>query len=163
VIARVFKDDSRLLLPDATGIAAEERAPAGSRVPNESSWWENCETSAIGRALANMGYATSSEDRPSREEMEKVNAYDDRVVSVQSAEVFHQAPTPYEVARAGPAVSDKATGPQLKAIGNMGHAAGYDSATMIEMWGNAELLTKRQASDIIDGLKKQLDDLNKGN
>lgn len=43
----------------------------GSSYINKTSALENCETSAIGRALANMGYATSV-NRPSREEMAKV-------------------------------------------------------------------------------------------
>ncbi len=38
---------------------------------NSTSALENCETSAIGRALANAGYATHGK-RPSREEMNKV-------------------------------------------------------------------------------------------
>ena len=40
---------------------------------NVSSWVENCETSAVGRALANMGYTGTKAQRPSREEMDKVN------------------------------------------------------------------------------------------
>lgn len=67
----------------ATGIASETRAyvserqtPGHNRV-NEISWVENCETSAIGRACANYGMATSGADRPSREEMEKVARYED--------------------------------------------------------------------------------------
>ena len=56
--------------PDSTGIAAEEKGKGG--MANSTSWHENGETSAIGRALANMGYATSNKDRPSREEMQKV-------------------------------------------------------------------------------------------
>lgn len=40
---------------------------------NKTSFIENCETSAIGRALANMGFAVKDgEPRPSRQEMEKV-------------------------------------------------------------------------------------------
>lgn len=38
---------------------------------NYSSYIENCETSAIGRALANAGYSGSKGSRPSREEMQK--------------------------------------------------------------------------------------------
>lgn len=38
---------------------------------NKTSHVENCETSAVGRALANMGYATDAR-RPSRNEMLKV-------------------------------------------------------------------------------------------
>lgn len=42
----------------------------GEGYVNKTSHLENCETSAIGRALANAGYQGSK--RPSREEMEKV-------------------------------------------------------------------------------------------
>lgn len=56
--------------PDSTGIAAEEKGKGG--MANSTSWHENGETSAIGRALVNMGYADSNKDRPSREEMSKV-------------------------------------------------------------------------------------------
>lgn len=54
--------------PDAVGYAVEV---AGSGMVNKTNWEENGETSAIGRALANLGYATSAEKRPSREEMSK--------------------------------------------------------------------------------------------
>lgn len=53
--------------PIATGYAHEL---VGSTPVNKTSALENCETSAIGRALANMGYAPKGA-RPSREEMEK--------------------------------------------------------------------------------------------
>lgn len=54
--------------PDATGYAEESvatsTAPKGSLV-------ETCETSSIGRALANLGFSAKG-NRPSREEMQKV-------------------------------------------------------------------------------------------
>jgi hypothetical protein len=54
----------------ATGYAEEVR---GSGNVNRTSHVENCETSAIGRALANCGMAGSDmTKRPSREEMSKV-------------------------------------------------------------------------------------------
>jgi len=52
----------------ATGYAEEKDSDRGV---NATSALENCETSAIGRALANAGYATKGR-RPSREEMVKV-------------------------------------------------------------------------------------------
>ena len=54
----------------ATGYAEEVR---GSGNVNRTSHVENCETSAVGRALANAGMAGSDvSKRPSREEMSKV-------------------------------------------------------------------------------------------
>jgi hypothetical protein len=52
----------------STGYAEEKDSDRGV---NATSALENCETSAIGRALANAGYATKGR-RPSREEMVKV-------------------------------------------------------------------------------------------
>lgn len=51
----------------ATGLAHEQITEKGV---NSKSALENCETSAIGRALANLGYAAKGR-RASREEMEK--------------------------------------------------------------------------------------------
>ena len=53
----------------ATGYAEET---VSTRGVNQTSALENCETSAIGRALANAGYAPKGK-RPSREEMSKVS------------------------------------------------------------------------------------------
>ena len=67
--AEVFKqeEDAR---PVATGIAQETKGQGG--FANADAWMENCETSAIGRALANWKYQGSDKARPSREEMSKV-------------------------------------------------------------------------------------------
>ena len=54
----------------STGYAEET---VSSRGVNQTSALENCETSAIGRALANCGYAPKGK-RPSQEEMKKVIA-----------------------------------------------------------------------------------------
>jgi hypothetical protein len=56
--------------PVATGIAQETKGQGG--FANKDAWVENCETSAIGRALANWMYQGSKAPRPSREEMSKV-------------------------------------------------------------------------------------------
>ena len=67
--AEVFKqeEDAR---PVATGIAQETKGQGG--FANADAWMENCETSAIGRALANWKYQGSTKPRPSKEEMSKV-------------------------------------------------------------------------------------------
>ena len=59
------QDDAR---PQATGFATEIE---GSTPINRSNASENCETSSIGRCLANLGFAAKGK-RPSREEMAKV-------------------------------------------------------------------------------------------
>jgi hypothetical protein len=57
--------------PDATGYAHDSAAQLPSNI--KASALEVCETSAIGRALANLGYAAKGK-RPSREEMSKSSA-----------------------------------------------------------------------------------------
>jgi hypothetical protein len=69
VKAYLFKDAGDVVAW-ATGYAEET---VSSRGVNQTSALENCETSAIGRALANAGYAPKGK-RPSREEMSKVVA-----------------------------------------------------------------------------------------
>ena len=69
VKAYLFKDTSDSVAW-ATGYAEET---VTNRGVNQTSALENCETSAIGRALANAGYAPKGK-RPSREEMSKVVA-----------------------------------------------------------------------------------------
>ena len=67
VMASVYRTEADAK-PWATGHASEDVTERGV---NSTSALENCETSAIGRALANAGYATHGK-RPSREEMVKV-------------------------------------------------------------------------------------------
>lgn len=66
--ASLFKniDDAQ---PCSTGFAEEV---FGSSPVNKTSFVENCETSAIGRACANMNLSAKGK-RPSREEMSKAN------------------------------------------------------------------------------------------
>ena len=64
VLAYLYTDHGEILR--STGMAFEQ---AGQGFVNKTSHLENCETSAIGRALANYNY--SGDKRPSREEMDK--------------------------------------------------------------------------------------------
>ena len=69
VHARIFRTEADLRYW-CSGLAEET---VQGRGVNATSALENCETSAIGRALANAGYATKGK-RASREEMSKVVA-----------------------------------------------------------------------------------------
>ena len=69
VKAYLFKDAQQSTAL-STGLAEEKVTDRGV---NQTSALENCETSAIGRALANAGYAAKGK-RPSQEEMKKVVA-----------------------------------------------------------------------------------------
>jgi len=70
VSAKLYKTEADAK-PCATGLASESISDRGV---NSTSALENCETSAIGRALANAGYAAKGK-RASREEMSKVEQF----------------------------------------------------------------------------------------
>lgn len=80
--AKVWKERTAAqynLPPDAVGYSL---SMAGGRQADKFAWTENCEESAIGRALDNMGYATSN--KCSRDEMEKLQYMKDREQEVAS-------------------------------------------------------------------------------
>lgn len=95
-------------LPVAEGLAEEIR---GSSNVNRTSAVENCETSAIGRALANWIYQASTE-RPSREEMGKVA----RMTPQEGA----GSPQPATPSRLGPEPATDAQKRKLRALGYAG-------------------------------------------
>lgn len=75
--AEVFVNTDEQYKCIATGIAQETKGQGG--FANKDAWVENCETSAIGRALANWNYQGSKAPRPSRQEMSKVGNNEDKV------------------------------------------------------------------------------------
>ena len=100
--ALVFRhaDDVR---PAATGWAAERE---GDGDVNAVACLENTETSAIGRALANLGF-TASRQRPSREEMEKATRVRAKLARQAAREAARVRP---------PAAFDGPTMPPLRAV-----------------------------------------------
>lgn len=146
VKALVYKDaaDAR---PWATGLAEEH---FGDRGPNETSPVENCETSAIGRALANAGYATTSESRPSREEMSKVNrAVGNRVEKVQEVR---------EQVKRGPQ-HDVAADPRFETIkqGAFADPSNQFLADLVKKGGEYGKLSEKQLAAGFNAARKALD------
>lgn len=135
--------------PDATGYAFET---AGGNGPNSTSHEENCETSAIGRALANMGYATSHKDRPSREEMTKANTPPRQQGTSQNT-----VPASQGEKKTGPVEGGKGiTWPQLNMIQALAAELGMEKADLYQFGGfsSSKDLTKAGASTVITRLKE---------
>lgn len=154
--ATVYKhrDDQN---PSSTGYAAEMKG--GSHV-NQTNWHENGESSAIGRALANLGYATSIKDRPSKQEMEKAQRHS--APAAPAPQPQPPRPQPVQPVPAQPRPAQNAGGPPLtenqgralhalagKIWGNDGHD---NLTTVVKKQYNLESvndLTKQQASQLI--------------
>ena len=103
-----------------TGFAEEVR---GSSMVNKTSALENCETSAIGRALANYQYQ-GGKKRSSLEEVVKV---------------YRQGG---ELSASGPTTSTNSEGPTMKQLAML----------RAKNWEGAVPDTKREASQLIDRL-----------
>jgi hypothetical protein len=114
-------------VPTTTGFAEEIR---GSSMVNKTSALENCETSAIGRALANYQYQ-GSKKRASLEEMVKV---------------YRQGEQPQTTTNAAPA--------RTQALGSSSEPPTAKQLGMLRAknWEGAAPTTKREASEIIDRL-----------
>jgi len=107
--AEVFTGNEGDVFPKSSGIAQETKGQGG--FANADAWMENCETSAIGRALANWKYQGSNKKRPSREEMSKSMLKTDESVRKTS-----------EPAKSKPKVETKPVeGSPLKAIKDAGY------------------------------------------
>lgn len=112
VEARIYltREDQLDDLPKATGLAFEID---GSGMTQKANALETCETSAIGRALANMNY--SGNRRASREEMEKAQRgvtpapvidWQARIDALTTVDAARQLYTEAGRAKAGKAVTD---------------------------------------------------------
>jgi hypothetical protein len=114
-------------VPTTTGYAEEIR---GSSMVNKTSALENCETSAIGRALANYQYQ-GSKKRASLEEMVKV---------------YRQGQEPQTTTNAAPA--------RTQALGSSSEPPTAKQLGMLRAknWEGAAPTTKREASELIDRL-----------
>ena len=109
--------------PWTTGLAEET---VQGRGVNATSALENCETSAIGRALANAGYATKGK-RASREEMAKVatqskvkaNIDEVKAKMAQTSNEYvpvEKASDPWEISSAAPVTTMEQAVETVKAV-----------------------------------------------
>jgi hypothetical protein len=119
VFAKLFKTEVDAK-PCATGLAFETITEKGV---NSTSALENCETSAIGRALANAGFAAKGK-RASREEMAKVNNTEPNQYEKKLQERRYGAPGTKSAAiedalRASFAVDNKVGDPQQWTIADV--------------------------------------------
>lgn len=80
--AIIWKESASGVYGDANGHAEEIRTERGV---NSTNALENAETSAIGRALANLSYAGTAASRPSREEMVKASRPQESLQHTQNA------------------------------------------------------------------------------
>ena len=129
-------------VPVATGYAEEVKSDRGV---NATSFVENCETSAIGRAIANCPLqAPASGPRPSRNEMQKV-------------ERLTTPPQPQTHTPSGAFATPK----QIGYIKKLAKDAGMDDLRLLELIQRElnsdeavlELLKSHEASRIIEVLK----------
>jgi hypothetical protein len=129
-------------VPVATGYAEEIKSDRGV---NATSFVENCETSAIGRAIANCPLqAPASGPRPSRNEMQKV-------------ERLTTPPQPQTHTPSGAFATPK----QIGYIKKLAKDAGMDDLRLLELIQRElnsdeavlELLKSHEASRIIEVLK----------
>ena len=140
------KDDKD---PVATGWAEEIKTDRGV---NATSFVENCETSAIGRACANFVFATQGK-RPSREEMAKVSR-------TENPNTGHVSPTPSGASEHTPRGAF-ATPKQIGYIKKLAKDAALDDLRLLELIHRElnddsavlELLKSHEASKIIEVLK----------
>lgn len=110
VFAKLFKTEADAK-PCATGLAFENITEKGV---NSTSALENCETSAIGRALANAGFAAKGK-RASREEMAKVNSneYEKKLEQRRYGSAGSRSAAVEDALRASFAVENKQDDPSL--------------------------------------------------
>lgn len=110
VKALIYKDfdDEKAV---STGYAQEYKGQGG--FANKEAWLENCETSAIGRGLANWKYQGSDKARPSKEEMRKSSGSNTQGETIKS--------TPKGTPKEGVVAASSATPSPAKQLKDAGY------------------------------------------
>jgi hypothetical protein len=133
-------------VPTTTGFAEEIR---GSSMVNKTSALENCETSAIGRALANYQFQ-GSKKRASLEEMVKVYRQGEQAVGDRPA----APPELHHIGRKAPATPLQQAVARTQALGSSSEGPTPKQLAMLRAknYEGQAPSTKREASEIIDRL-----------
>lgn len=139
-------------VPSATGYAEEI---LGSSPVNRTSALENCETSAIGRALANLGFSTKGQ-RPSQEEMSKVARAPKKTLTETIEEVKPAVDKEKKLEALKEEAYAKAKFYKLtgvKADGFLMHLAGVKEFSKID-WYTVSLLSREAWTEAIESWNK---------
>lgn len=158
--------------PTATGFAEETQTPNGGGA-NRNSHIENCETSAIGRALANFKFQGGIE-RPSREEMEKAQRVGTANAGFEEGQRVADAPRNTPAPRPAPRqepqdvrsavaveqAGERATERQIKFCVAIGRESGMTEPELNdwcqELYGtDLDHLNRRDASTLIEALQRR--------
>lgn len=133
-------------VPTTTGYAEEVR---NSSMVNKTSALENCETSAIGRALANYQYQ-GAKKRASLEEIVKVYRQGEQVVGDRPA----APPELHHTNRKAPATPLQQAVARTQALGSSAEPPTAKQMAFLRSknYEGQAPSTKREASQIIDGL-----------
>ena len=135
-------------VPTTTGYAEEVR---NSSMVNKTSALENCETSAIGRALANYQYQ-GAKKRASLEEIVKVYRQGEQVVGDRPA----APPELHHMSRKAPATPLQQAVARTQALGSSAEPPTAKQMAFLRSknYEGQAPSTKREASQIIDGLTR---------
>ena len=133
-------------VPTTTGYAEEVR---NSSMVNKTSALENCETSAIGRALANYQYQ-GAKKRASLEEIVKVYRQGEQVVGDRPT----APPELHHISRKAPATPLQQAVARTQALGSSAEPPTAKQMALLRAknYEGQAPTTKREASQIIDGL-----------
>lgn len=135
---------------------AFERESSDKDDVNYTSHVENCETSAVGRALANMDFA-GSENRPSAEEMQKVDRMAKAKEAPSTAPVAAPNPLSAKLKKPGRAERVEAYVKAIKAL--VGHDQPWMQALLNHKAETPSDLNYKDWEDLEEGLNSWLNNL----
>lgn len=175
VHAKVYAGRAPMQIPLGTGLAEEVRIPESeikknpklANNPNAGSAVENCETSAVGRALANAGFGVSKAVA-SRQEMEKVQRMHDRRETSEKALDKPKEPAKVSSNGAEPKLSEdeartlarsvKKTGMETSALLLKLTAMGFEPKTSLAT--TLQQLSKDEAQEFFSWVKGETSEEN---